>query len=58
MEGQWSSEGGATFGFSFGLVVVAALIYLLDIAIIYLATREPERNKKVSRTSTGNILPL
>ena len=55
VEGQWSSEGGATFGFSFGLVVVAALIYLLDIGIIYIATREPDRNKKVSRALTFRL---
>ena len=48
VEGQWSSEGGATFGFSFGLVVLAALIYLLDIGIVYMATREPDRTRKVS----------
>jgi len=46
VEGQWSSEGGASFGFSFGLVVLAALIYLLDIGIVYIATRDPDRNKK------------
>ena len=48
VEGQWSSQGGASFGFSFGLVVLAALIYLLDIGIVYIATRDPDRNKKVS----------
>lgn len=46
VEGQWSSEGGASFGFSFALVVVAALIYLLDIGIIYIATKEQDRNRK------------
>ena len=46
VEGQWSSQGGASFGFSFALVVVAALIYLLDIGIIYIATREQDRNRK------------
>ena len=45
-EGKWSSEGAASFGFSFVLVVLAAGIYLLDIAIIYIATRDPYRNKK------------
>ena len=51
VEGQWSSQGGASFGFSFGLVVLAALIYLLDIGIVYIATRDPDRNKKVSLNS-------
>jgi len=46
VEGQWSSTGGASFGFSFALVILAALIYLLDIGIIYIATRNTDRNKK------------
>ena len=56
MEGQWSSEGGANFGFSFALVVVAALIYLLDIGIIYIATKEQDRNRKVSSLNLQSSL--
>ena len=55
-EGKWSSEGGASFGFSFALVVIAAGIYLLDIAIIYIATRDPHRNKKVREFSCTRTL--
>ena len=46
-KGKWSSEGGASFGFSFALVVIAAGVYLMDIGIIYIATRDPYRTKKV-----------
>ena len=46
-KGKWSSEGGASFGFSFALVVVAAGVYLMDIGVIYIATRDPYRTKKV-----------
>lgn len=45
-KGKWSSEGGASFGFSFALVVIAAGVYLMDIGIIYIATRDPYRTKK------------
>ena len=55
-EGKWSSQGAATFGFSFALVVIAAGIYLLDIAIIYVATKDPYRNKKVDKFISENII--
>ena len=46
-KGKWSSEGGATFGFSFVLVVLAAGVFMIDIAIIRVATRDPYKTKKV-----------
>jgi len=45
-KGKWSSEGGATFGFSFVLVVLAAGVFMIDIAIIRVATRDPYKTKK------------
>jgi len=50
-EGKWSSQGGASFGFSFALVVLAAGIYLLDIGIVYIATKDPYRNKNAKLLS-------
>jgi len=45
-KGKWSSEGGAGFGYSFALVVIAALVYLVDILIIYIANRDPQKTKQ------------
>merc|ERR1712073_266858 len=45
-KGKWSSKGGATFGFSFVLVVLAAGVFMIDIAIIRVATRDPYKTKK------------
>ena len=48
-KGKWSSEGGAGFGYSFALVVIAALVYLVDILIIYIANRDPQKTKQVKK---------
>jgi len=45
-KGKWSSEGGAGFGFSFAFVVIAAFVYLVDILIIYIANRDPQKTKQ------------
>lgn len=45
-KGKWSSEGGAGFGYSFAFVVIAAFVYLVDILIIYIANRDPQKTKQ------------
>ena len=47
LKGKWSSEGMASFGSSFWLVVIAAVVYLMNITIIAVATRDPHRQRKV-----------
>ena len=51
-KGKWSSEGGANFGFSFVLVIIAAGIFALDISIIRAATRDPYRTQKAKLLNT------
>ena len=47
LKGKWSSEGMASFGSSFFLVVIAAVVYLVNLTIIAIATRDPHRQRKV-----------
>lgn len=46
-QGKWSSEGGARFGFSFALVVIASGVFIIDLIIISIASRDPYKTKKV-----------
>jgi hypothetical protein len=48
-QGLWSSEGMASFGFSFWMVVIAAVIFLANIFIILHATRDPYSIKRAKR---------
>jgi len=48
-KGKWSSEGMASFGSSFFLVVIAAVVYLVNLTIIAMATRDPHRQRKVKQ---------
>jgi len=48
-QGLWSSEGMAQFGFSFYLVVIAAVIFLVNIIIIIHATRDPHSARKAMK---------
>merc|ERR1711936_137808 len=49
LKGKWSSEGMASFGSSFWLVVIAAVVYLVNITIIAVATRDPHKQRKVGK---------
>ncbi|KAH9389679.1 hypothetical protein TYRP_007226 [Tyrophagus putrescentiae] len=42
----WTSEGKARLGYSFYFVLVASLLHLVNIALVYSATRTPRRNKR------------
>lgn len=48
-EGMWSSEGMAVFGFSFWMVVIAAVIFLGNMLIIRHATRDPYSVRKAKQ---------
>jgi len=48
-QGLWSSKGMAQFGFSFWMVVIAAVIFLVNIFIILHATREPRNVRKAKQ---------
>ena len=45
--GKWSSEGGAVYGYSFWLTVLATLAFIINILIILFTTRNPRELKKV-----------
>jgi len=45
-QGKWSSDGGASFGFSFALVVIASGVFIVDLIIISIASRDPYKTKK------------
>ena len=47
VDGRWSSEGMAVFGYSFWLVVLATACFVLNIVIIALTTADPKARKKV-----------
>jgi len=47
--GNWSSEGMASFGFSFWMVVIAAVIFLSNILVIAHATRDPYNVRKAKQ---------
>merc|ERR1719483_1011545 len=49
LKGKWSSEGMASFGSSFFLVVIAAVVYLVNLTIIAIATRDPHRQRKAKQ---------
>ncbi|KAI2801902.1 hypothetical protein BLOT_009723, partial [Blomia tropicalis] len=42
----WSSNGRAQFGYSYYFVLVSAILYLLNILLIYIGTRSPRRNNR------------
>jgi len=46
VDGRWSSEGMAVFGYSFWLVVLATACLVLNIVIIALTTADPKARKK------------
>merc|ERR1712060_295177 len=56
-KGKWSSEGMASFGSSFFLVVIAAVVYLVNLTIIAMATRDPHRQRKVFQAKQLHPLP-
>lgn len=42
----WTSNGKARLGYSFYFVAVSGALHLLNMALIYAATRPPRRNKR------------
>ena len=44
----WTSNGKAYLGYSFYFVIVAGLFHLINMALIYAATRSPRRNKRAA----------
>ena len=52
---MWTSEGRASFGFSFWLVLLAALTFLGNILVIDHATRDQLTLAKVSTSHSCTI---
>lgn len=51
-KGKWTSEGRASFGFSFALVVIASGLFIMNLIIIFFATRDPYRSRKAKLISS------
>jgi len=49
VNGLWSSEGMASFGYSFWLVVIAAGVYVVNLIIIRTATWDKHEKKKAKQ---------
>jgi len=54
----WTTEGGEALGYSFWLVVVAAVVHLLNVALIAFGTYEPKVKEKIQEPdkATNDIL--
>jgi len=51
-KGKWTSEGRASFGFSFALVVIASGLFIFNLIIIFFATRDPYKSRKTKLISS------